>query len=237
MNVATGVGKTAGASSQTVQLTGGAFEVKLTRSTDVRLLDEAVVVLARSFQDAPNFTAVFKDSLRRAHALPHFFKILVRDAAALSGVTLATTNDRVIGVAVWYPPETFRMTIRRQITTLPNLVRTFLADPGSFKRLTQLGGALNAHHPPEPHWYLAAMAVDDGARGQGIGSHLLNAGLRESDESTYPCYLETFSEGNVRLYFEHGFTVRDTTREVISGGPPFWFMWRAPRARALNSTR
>ena len=44
-----------------------------------------------------------------------------------------------------------------------------------------------------------------GAPGAGLGSVLLEHGLRRADATGHPCYLETFEERNVPFYLRHGF--------------------------------
>ncbi len=65
--------------------------------------------------------------------------------------------------------------------------------------------AVYPDEPSEPHWYLAALGVSDGLRGQGIGSVLLAAGVARAERTKRPCYLETFSEANVRFCQRYGF--------------------------------
>lgn len=92
------------------------------------------------------------------------------------------------------------------------------------------GAALDAAHPKEPHWYLSTLAVNTPEQGRGGGSRLLRGGLVRAEATGYGCYLETRLERNVRLYQKFGFEIVRKEKDVVPGGPPFWFMWRAPRA-------
>ncbi len=125
-------------------------------------LEAAAVVLAASFQDAPNFVAAFPNAQARARALPHVFRMLVRDAAPLGGVTVARQGEQggaTLGAAVWLPPGQAKLTLGRQLKMMPELTKTFLAAPASFARFARLGGELGKRHPGEPHVYLAALGV------------------------------------------------------------------------------
>ncbi len=198
---------------------------------------EAATVLAASFREAPNVVAAYPDETKRASALKPIFRTLLRDAVGFGGVNLAIHEGQTVGVAVWLPPGHVRMTWRRQLRAIPTLLRACSSAPRSFVRFAQLGGALDKRRPNEPHWYLVALGVRGALRGRGVGSGLLEAGTVRAERTHRSCYLETFSEANVRFYERHGFVVTGRGKEVILGGPPFWFMQRPPgSAQATNSS-
>ena len=64
-------------------------EVTLAQPQTSADLEATAAVLAASFQDVPNFVAAFPNAQARTRALPHVFRMLVRDAAPLGGVTVA----------------------------------------------------------------------------------------------------------------------------------------------------
>ena len=78
-------------------------------------------------------------------------------------------------------------------------------------------GPAHERAPPEPHWYLRLLGVDPAHHGQGLGSTLLEHGLRRADETSQPCYLETFAERNVHFYLRHGFELVVDETEPFSG--------------------
>ena len=205
-----------------------ATEITLTQPQTSADLEAAAGVLAASFQDAPNFIAAFPGEQARARALPHIFRMLVRDAGALGGVTVARQGGATLGAAVWLPPGQAKLTVKRQLKMIPELAKCFLVAPASFARFARLGGELGKRHPEEPHAYLAALGVSPAFSGQGVGSALVQAGTVRADAAQQLCYLETFSEQNVRFYRRHGFEVTSSGDVLIPGGPPFWFMKRVP---------
>jgi ribosomal protein S18 acetylase RimI-like enzyme len=87
---------------------------------------------------------------------------------------------------------------------------------------------VEAHHPRDPHLYLAVLGVDPARQGQGIGSRLLRPGLELCDAEGLPAYLETAKERNLDFYGRHGFRVTGRM-SLPRGGPPIWLMWRDPR--------
>lgn len=73
--------------------------------------------------------------------------------------------------------------------------------------LGEVGDAMAAYHPHEPHWYLAMIGVDPARQGRGHGSAMLKASLRRCDEDGVACYLESSNAQNVPLYERFGFEV------------------------------
>lgn len=187
-----------------------------------------VTVLAASFQNTPNFVSAFPDAEARQRALPQLFRLVVRDAGTFDGVTVARRNGEIVGAAVWYPPGQAKLTFRRQLQALPSLAKVFAAAPASFARFARLGSELEKRHPAQPHMYLSALGVSPAWHAQGVGSALLDIGTARADAQGLLCYLETFSEANVRFYRRHGFEVVGQGSDLIPGGPPFWFMTRPP---------
>ncbi|HUF32996.1 MAG TPA: GNAT family N-acetyltransferase [Acidimicrobiales bacterium] len=81
----------------------------------------------------------------------------------------------------------------------------------------------------EPHYYLPFIGTDPDHRGKGQGTALLADMLLRCDEEGMPAYLESTRIENRALYHRHGFQVLDEMHWP-RGGPPWWPMWRKPRA-------
>ncbi|MBL8773392.1 MAG: GNAT family N-acetyltransferase [Phenylobacterium sp.] len=82
-----------------------------------------------------------------------------------------------------------------------------LAREAKLPVLGEVGEAMAAYHPHEPHWYLAMIGVDPARQGRGYGSAILEASLRRCDEDGVMAYLESSNPKNVPLYERHGFEV------------------------------
>lgn len=201
-----------------------------TATLDPEQLPQATGVLLRSFHGAPQFVAVCPDPAKRLRLLRIFFGVALRDTLAHGHVDVASEHGRVTGVAIWLPPGRVLMTPARQARAALPMSRIGFFAPRALSRLARLGTALGAAHPEEPHWYLSALAVDITEQGRGVGSRLLHVGLARAEAAGHGCYLETMLERNVRLYRRFGFEVVREEEGLVQGGPPFWFMWRAPRA-------
>ena len=85
---------------------------------------------------------------------------------------------------------------------------------------------LHEHYAIGPHWFLATIGVDPAHQGNGMGSALMAPVLARADEQRMPCYLETHTADNVRLYERHGFRVMEHIENPTT--VPLWAMLRPP---------
>ncbi len=102
-------------------------------------------------------------------------------------------------------------------------------------RLLLSGLKTEQYHPKTPHYYLFAIGVTPGNKGQGIGTSLISHVLRQCDAEGVPAYLENSKEENLAFYEGHGFKVQQQIRFAASA-PPVWLMWREPVGANKNST-
>lgn len=178
------------------------------------------------------FGAAFADDAALAHVLPadvarreerlrRFFSYEVDRSARADGLWSTADGD---GGAIWYPPEEWRPGVLDTLRQVPWSLRVFGRHSA---RAARIGTALAEHHPREPHWYLAYLAVRPGRQGTGIGTTLLRPVLEECDRSGVGAYLEASNERNRRLYQRHGFADREPLA-LADGGPTVFPMWRQP---------
>jgi hypothetical protein len=86
---------------------GERLAVDLAELTSAQV-DEATAVLARCFQEDPNFAVIHRDPMRRAHALLHVFRGSIRDALPYGGVIAAVHHSEIVGVALPIHRESMR---------------------------------------------------------------------------------------------------------------------------------
>ena len=185
--------------------------------------DAASAVLARAFQDDPAWTWLLPDAVRRRQVLPWLFRLGFDVTAA----DVWGTPGAVLGAARWLapgrPPVRIAATLRALALTplrLGSVTLPFLA----YGRAVE---ALRSEAAPGPHWYLAGIGVDPAHQRRGIGSALLEPGLRASQEARLPAVLLTNLEANVGFYERHGFRVVREGR-TPEEGPRAWAMVRSP---------
>ena len=178
--------------------------------------------LARAFHDDPVFTWVLHGDPKRAAMLERGFELFLRSVWLEHQETYTTSS--VAGVAVWEPPDQWRLSVGRQLRLLPAMARIFA------RRLPRLLGAimtLERGHPSDPHYYLPFVGVEPRWQGRGLGAALLAPILSRCDRERVPAFLEASTPRNRALYERHGFAVMEEFK-LGRSAPPQWRMWRKP---------
>ncbi|GAA2583680.1 hypothetical protein GCM10010435_71830 [Winogradskya consettensis] len=167
------------------------------------------------------------NNLAQTHSLvPHAdHRLPVMTAYFELAITAATVHvipdpdDHPIATSVWFDrthPEPPNPTYANHLATITG---PYLPN---FQALDNL---LAAHHPPEPHWHLAFLAVHPHHRHSGHGVALLT---HTHATLTTPAYLEATNEANLRLYRRHGYKTLHPFAIHLPDGTPFYRMWRRP---------
>lgn len=179
---------------------------------------KVAAMLGRAFANDPAMSYIFPDPRDRAKRLPRLFAILY-DADA-PGLRLVTGDAQA--ATLWQRPGTPQastMDLLRQAIPLVGALGFALP------RALRVGDALDAHAPPQRHWYLHIAGVDPAHQGKGLGGASIREGLARAAADGVPAYLETATESNVALYRSLGFEVTSEWH-VPKGGPKFWSMLR-----------
>jgi GNAT superfamily N-acetyltransferase len=107
------------------------------------------------------------------------------------------------------------------------LLSVQLLYPNRLHALLQGIHALEAHHPPQPHWYLAFVGVEPDKQGRGVGAQLLAPVLDEADRMAQLCYLETPFPATHNFYRSLGFH-QDKVLDCFVGAPTMTSFLRQP---------
>lgn len=94
------------------------------------------------------------------------------------------------------------------------------------ERLELYNQAVRAAASAGPHWYLGVLATHPDSQGQGLATAVLRPAMEAADRAGVACCLETSTIHNRAFYGRRGFT--DATDVQIPGGPPTWWLRRAP---------
>jgi GNAT superfamily N-acetyltransferase len=197
--------------------------------SDIRKMTSADIqpvarTLAQAFFDDPHFRWCVRDDAKRMHKLERGF------ATFIGRVWLPEdegyTHERLIGAALWMPPNKWHLGPLTQLLLLPAIVRDLRGDT---PRLLKALNFIEKKHPREPaHWYLPAVGVATAWQGRGYGAALLRPVLDRCDADRAPAYLEASTPRNLALYERNGFEATEECR-YAKNGPPLWPMWREPR--------
>lgn len=160
----------------------------------------------------------------RAAKLRELFKALIDSGPLESGRVDIARRDgdgRILGAAIWEEPG-HRGSLFAKAAQLPGFLRSL--GLRGLRPALKVQQALAHHRPTAPHWYLAQIGVGEHARGEGVGSSLLEYGLARASREGQPAYLEASNSRNRALYGRHGFTPISTIAGVPNAAPTA--MWR-----------
>ncbi|WP_438554102.1 GNAT family N-acetyltransferase [Chroococcidiopsis sp.] len=191
-------------------------------------IESASEILAHAFANDPTFRYFTKaEEQARINAIKRFAKAMLRYNQPYNQI-YTTTND-LKGIAIWIPPGKYPLNDLRLLSlglyTLPFHIRL-----SKLAKLLSILFTFEKYHQqdlPQPHWYLSMLGVSPAYQRQGIGSLLLQPVLQQADKDRLPCYLETSTEGGVRLYQRHGFEIV-RNESLLAGKLNFWTMKREP---------
>ncbi len=131
--------------------------------------------------------------------------------------------DDLSGVAAWLPPGAGYSS---SIDAVVNPV--LAAHGGKPDRVVRFWEWVDHHRPTVTHWYVDLVAVSRG-RGTGRGRLLIDHGLARMDDLAEPAFLVTGDTGERPLVSAPRVCSLATEEEAPDGGPPVWFMVRAPQ--------
>ena len=182
-------------------------------------------VLARAFIADLALGHIFPDAATRPKRLRGFFDLITATESdpALTDLALGADGSPV-AAAVWRPPGAWKTPASTMLAQAWPMLRTFGT---ALPRALAVQGALEAHHPAAPHWYLEFAGCVPELHGRGYGGSAIRARLQRCDAGGHAAALETAKESNLALYRSLGFEV--TGQFTVPRGPKFWSMWRDPR--------
>ncbi len=194
-------------------------------------LAAAAAVATRAFLDDPLYTYMVPDDAERERCLGGYMEAFF-DFVHLYGEI--QTAPGLSGVACWLSPWKAKPVLWQVVRTgfaVPRAVLRFSKDARA--RLGDLATYLNKAHGQAVrgrHWQLVVLAVDPPMQGRGVGTQLIQPGLRRADAEGLPCYLDTQNDRNVRFYERFGFEL--ASEGEVPGHPVrIWAMMCQPRSR------
>ncbi|MET0423447.1 MAG: GNAT family N-acetyltransferase [Actinoplanes sp.] len=130
-------------------------------------------------------------------------------------------GDGYAAVAVWFDNTAEAPAPENYEQRLSDLAGGYL------DRFVALDELFDKHHPTDPHWHLAFLAVHPDHQDHGLGSLLMKKTHDELDEAGVPAYLEATNANNVRLYRRRGYADMEPFEMLLPDGTAFFRMWRS----------
>ncbi|MFC3997626.1 GNAT family N-acetyltransferase [Nocardiopsis sediminis] len=176
----------------------------------------AARVLAGAFADDPVMARLVRPAARNRRAkLTELFRAAVLSSRPQDvDVARRDGSDEILGVAVWRSPAGGGPLLR----AVPALLRAAaVLGPGSLLALARYDLAVRPHLPPPPYWHLVDIGVSATARGEGVGTALLNHRLGVIDARGEAVFLEATTPESRRLYERSGFQACGALTGVTAG--------------------
>jgi GNAT superfamily N-acetyltransferase len=194
-------------------------------------VNACALVLTRAFHDDPGVLVFAPDEALRERVLPNFFRTFVA-ASVAEDADIMVAGEPIVGVASWFGPDTHGPSPDAFADVVDAL------GPEGTQRLLAMAGELEAQHErlaQERHLRLEFFGVEPRLQRTGVGSALIAHGHRRADGSGVPCYLETFTEQNVRYYERRGYRIAG--EYAVGDGVPVYGLLRAPGTPGVPATR
>lgn len=182
----------------------------------------AAGLIAEAFENLATAKWIIPDDRVRRRLLAAQFEILVDHAHKFGLVQAAGDGE---AVAVWFDNTAGKADIDNYYVRLAAAV-----GEQWLPRFQAFDAELAAHHPHEPHFYLALLAVRPGRQSEGLGSMLMQRQHAWLDARGIPAYLEASSPRVRDLYLRHGYEPLSDPYYLPIDGPPMFPMWRHPQS-------
>lgn len=196
---------------------------------DSSKIKPAADIYSRAFVDYPQFLCYHPSKVWRIRHFTSYCEVGLRFALRY-GEVYASPDFK--GVICWFAPHKNHFTTAMYLRIPGFLRQAILIGWKNLSRITTCEDyAAKVHREimPGPHWYLWGLAVDPEYQRQGIGSRLMEPGLRRADNLGLPTYLETHDDQNIAYYQKNGFEL--VRSECVPGiGLSFWCFVHQPGA-------
>jgi ribosomal protein S18 acetylase RimI-like enzyme len=193
-----------------------AYEIRPAINNDRNAI---AAMLARAFADDPAMRFIFPDPATRMKRMPRLFRLLYKSDGPV-GMRLTTAGGEA--ATLWRAPGNAHTSMR---TMLRESVPMLHALGTAVGRALRVAGAIEAHQPDFPFWYLHIAGCDPAHQGKGFGAAAVRGGFDRAAADGVPIYLETPLEKNIGFYQGLGFTLTGDW-QVPGDGPRFWSMLR-----------
>jgi ribosomal protein S18 acetylase RimI-like enzyme len=193
---------------------------------DIRQASE---VLADAFEKDPIWSKLYEGESDYNKKLSYALEVSARHCRKYGG--LYAPSEKLEGVIGWVPGEFDDMTMGRVLACGGMSAAMRMGASISKKMLPVFKPISDDRHKymaGRKYLYILIVGVRPELHGNGFGGKLIGSVIEKSEAEKIPVYLETETEGNVKMYEHFGFEVlHQITLPVID--VPMWEMLREPR--------
>ena len=177
-------------------------------------------LIALSFDHLEQNHSLVPDPAARLRVMGDFFTLLTEHAPLCGKVEVidGPAGD-LVAAAVWFDRTHEMPEIPHYDDRLAALAGEWLPN---FQALDEL---FDKHHPVDPHWHLAFLAVHPDHQHRGFGGALMDN--THQDLGGTPAYLEATNDDNIRLYRRYGYSDMIPFDIHMPDDTPFYRMWRS----------
>ena len=184
-------------------------------------IDAVSALIALSFGPLDATAYLVPPLSDRQRISSRYFTLNIGHALDYGRIEVIDGDNGLSAAAVWFDHT-------RDVPDVPDYERRLADLAGPYlTRLKALDDLFGEHHPHEPHWQLAFLAVDPRCQNSGLGSALLEHGHAPVDAIGLPQYLEASNHNSARLYQRHGYRDMNVCSIHLPDGTPFFRMWRS----------
>ncbi|AZO95915.1 GNAT family N-acetyltransferase [Iocasia frigidifontis] len=184
-------------------------------------LDKSAQVLAKAFYDYPMFKCILGEK-HNMENIEIFLRFLIK-YAVLYGKAYGSSSE-IEGILLFSSFKDYHFNLFRSLRSGALSLVKLGSDAG--KKLNEFNNfSLKIHQEKVigPHQYVILLGVDPEKQGQGFGSKLMYPMLKTAEKKGQPCYLETHSFKNVKIYEGFGFEL--ISEDLVPGiNIPHWSM-------------
>lgn len=186
------------------------------------LENEFADVLTRAFLDDPYYGYIMPNRNKSRKQLHWWMKLLLNYTLKYGDIYY--TDDHK-AIAMWLGPEK-PVVSDIKILSMGLILYPFKVGLRNFMRLMDIDGQWKKEHKKldKRHYYLMVIGVEPEFQQKGIGSRLMQVGLKKADDEKLECFLETVTPEDVRFYEKHNFKV--IHNKAFSEKQQFWIMKR-----------
>ncbi len=189
---------------------------------------QASVVLADAFEKDPIWSKLYEGETDYKKKLSYALEVSAWHCRKYGG--LYAPSEKLEGVIGWVPGQFDDMTMWRVLTGGGMNAAMRMGASVSKKMLPVFKPISDDRHrymAGRKYLYILIVGVHPELHGRGFGGRLISAAIEKAEAEKIPVYLETETEGNVKMYEHFGFKVlQQISLPLID--VPMWEMLREP---------